>query len=74
VWLVKRVNVYDDVFGRIFLNSLDPQDVWYKVLNAVDIELVHDRYLRAQRGRVTTFIITIECFRMCWWDDTDSDT
>jgi hypothetical protein len=37
------VNVYDDVFGRIFLNSLDPQDVWYKVLNAVDMDLVYDR-------------------------------
>jgi hypothetical protein len=37
------VNVYDDVFGRIFLNSLDPQDVWHKVLNAVDMDLVYDR-------------------------------
>lgn len=40
----KRVNVYEDVFGRIFLNSLDKQDVWFKVLNAVDMELVYDRY------------------------------
>jgi hypothetical protein len=35
--------VYDDVFGRIFLDSLDPQDVWYGVLNAVDMDLVYDR-------------------------------
>ncbi len=41
--LGKSVNVYDDVFGRIFLDSLDPQDVWYRVLNAVDMDLVYDR-------------------------------
>lgn len=49
----KSVNVYDDVFGRIFLNSLDPQDVWYKVLNAVDMDLVYDRqrYLKRMKRK-----------------------
>ncbi len=39
----KTCNIYDDVFGRIFLNSLDSAQIWREVLGAVNLDIVYQR-------------------------------